>query len=127
MMQFNILNAVSCEHIVNGADGKHTLINTQSGDLLVSEFPARIKFALYVEIVPNFNGSNSVNIRAKIEGEEIMRGTASAELTKGQPAVIVIPDSVINFQAPGTLEIEMWIDSQEPVMALQKTVRSSEA
>ena len=43
-------NAILCEHVVLGANKKHTLINVYSGDIIMGEMPAMLTLGLYVEM-----------------------------------------------------------------------------
>jgi hypothetical protein len=44
-------NVILSEFGVIGQNNKHTLINTYSGDIIVSDFPAELFFCLFVEIL----------------------------------------------------------------------------
>ncbi|MHB1101990.1 MAG: hypothetical protein ACYC0C_04245 [Devosia sp.] len=43
-------NAIVCEHVVAGANRKHTLINVYSGDIIMGEMPAPLNLGLFVEM-----------------------------------------------------------------------------
>lgn len=43
-------NAVLCEHAVQGANNKPTLINVFAGDIIVAELPTILTFGLFIEM-----------------------------------------------------------------------------
>ncbi|MBN9308226.1 hypothetical protein, partial [Devosia sp.] len=48
--KLKFLNAILCEHVVAGANKKHTLINVFGGNIIVEQLPATLTFGLYVEM-----------------------------------------------------------------------------
>lgn len=59
-------NAILCEFISRGAGNKHSLINVFSGDVIVSEFPATMMIAVYIEYTPDPTDPQEVSLHVYI-------------------------------------------------------------
>jgi hypothetical protein len=61
--RLKFLNAILCEHVAQGANKKHTLINAYSGDVVVDRFPADLAFGIYVEMAAGAPPEMDVELR----------------------------------------------------------------
>lgn len=61
--KIKFLNALLCEHVVMGANKKHTLINVYSGNIIVGQLPANLTFGLYVEMAAGSPPEMDVELR----------------------------------------------------------------
>lgn len=126
-LPFKITNMLVAEYIVEGKDNKHTIINTYSGDVLVSDFPASIPVAFYMEAKPLKDYSGMLSIKLMLGRDVAMEGGAHVDLRTGSPAVIAIPTGLIKLKSATTMKLYVGIDGEAPIKAVAKKFSLSPA
>ncbi len=119
---FKLTNAIVCEYIVEGANNKHTLINTFAGDILVKEFPASIAVAFYIEILPTQNFNGELEISLMIGKKTAMNGVSKIELVAGRPAVMAVPMGLIKLPKAEKFRLTLGVKDFRPMKVVEKSV-----
>ena len=98
-------NVILCEHAVKGENNKHTLVGIFSGDVIVSAFPARLFFGLYIEHFAELNDP-PIYLEIRLEGAAFAGLDLEPTQTKpGAPAIIMIPMFELGADKPITLDV----------------------
>lgn len=85
-------NCIVCEYIAKGEKNKHILINAFSGDIIVADFPALLRIALYVEFFPPIKEQIETIFEMQLNQEIIAKLVAKTSATElGIPGVIEVP------------------------------------
>lgn len=83
-------NAMLCEHVVPGANNKHSIINLYSGDVIIwSSLPTAIMFGLYVEFLDDLPGILDVEMR--LDGKMFASFKAEFPVASGTPYILTLP------------------------------------
>lgn len=114
-------NVVVCEHIIEGKNNKHTLINTMAGDILVENFPANIPIAFYIELMSQEAGILAVDIKIMLGRKQIAGGEAEVPFKKNESAILALPTALLKVDAPTTLKVVLQWDGAKPVTLVTKT------
>jgi hypothetical protein len=105
---FRVGNTLFCEEVRVEAYGKMTLIGAISGDVIVAQFPAQIKFSAYIEIWPTMLGTYTISVELKFRRALMGRGEVMIQADNVRnPAVIPLPAGIVNAERPGDLSIEL--------------------
>lgn len=115
-------NVILCEHIVEGKNNKHTLINVYSGDILMSEFPGHIPVAFYIELLPGPPISSHVEIKLMLGKKQVMRGGADISISAINTSVMAIPMGLLMIESPTALRLMVTADGAKPLKALEKKI-----
>jgi hypothetical protein len=75
----HIGNAVVCEYVAAGENGKTSLINVYSGDIIVSALPSSLHLGIYIELIPETDGD--IDIQMEIMLGEKMLAEAHVKIT----------------------------------------------
>jgi hypothetical protein len=118
-----IANALLAEHVVEGARGKHTLINVFTGDIRIRTLPAVFLVGAYIEMIPLPNQSSEFTV-------EFMVGNKMAGMAEGtfppfepdKPALVVIPSVPISVESDTILRIRVKSLGFRPTIAISKVV-----
>lgn len=119
---FKLGNVVVCEYIVEGANNKHTLINTYTGDILVKEFPASIAVAFYIEFIPVQDYHGELEITLLVGKKVAMKGAAELDFTAGRPSVMAIPMGLITLSKAEKFRLLIGVKDARPLKAVEKSV-----
>lgn len=120
---FKVVNAIACEHLVQGQGNKYTIINTYSGDILVAEFPARIPLSFFIELKPSKIGKFPIHLKISVGRKVAVQGLAEALFEEGKMAIIAMPDGVMLFENPATLKVSIGAEGEKLVTVLRREVR----
>jgi hypothetical protein len=123
MMGIKIKNAIVCEHIVEGKNNKHTLVNTMAGDILAESFPANMSIAFYIELTSTQDIVETVNIKIILGKMQVAGGDAEIPFKKDESAVLALPAGLLNVDAPTKLKVIIQCGDAKPVTAVAKTFR----
>lgn len=115
-----ITNMIVAEYIVEGVNNKHTIINVYSGDILLSEIPASIPIAFYIEMKSSRDYSGTISIKLMLGKKVAMEGGANVELRAGNPAVMAIPTGLIALKSPTTMKLFIGIEGERPMKVVEK-------
>ena len=115
-------NVVACEYIAMGAFGKHTLVNTYSGDIMVKEFPATFPLAFYIEIVPDPEAPNLIKFEV-MQGRDI-KGVAGAELEyePGKSGLIALPQLLFVIEREAEIKVIASCEGYKRKVILKKRI-----
>lgn len=114
-------NAVLCEHIVRGEGNKVSLINVYSGDIVVTEFPARIFLSLFLEHIAISRGPYLLDITLILNGKPHAKIGANVTAQKaGEVGSIVINSIDLVLQTIGTIEFTAEAKKAETVVISKK-------
>ena len=102
---FKIVTTLTCEHIIEGSNKKHTLINTYAGNVLLNEFPAQLFLAFYIEFVCNKAQVVDAEIALFVGRKEAMRGAVQVAFDGVNPVILSIPAGVLKLEKPTTLKL----------------------
>jgi hypothetical protein len=85
-------NCILCEFVAKGDRNKHTLVNVFSGDVVVEELPARLRFWMYVEWIPQTSEPTEILLEIQLGRNVLSKIQVKSEGQKtGVPGVISIP------------------------------------
>jgi len=119
-------NVVLCEHVVSGVGNKHTLVNVFSGDIIVSELPARLFFGLYAEYYAPEDGSfKDISIELRLNGKTFARIVVSAlgAVTPGDAGVVAVPIFELGVDNDLALSVVARVDGHKPQTLMTKQIR----
>ena len=115
-------NASMCEDIREEIGNKKSLMGVFSGDVLVPRFPARFRVAFYAEYLPALGGEHEVRLSIEIGAAEAATAQVRVNTAPGQPATLVIPQGVAQFDAPGEIILRATAEDVTTEL-LRKSVR----
>lgn len=88
--RLKFLNAILCEHVAQGSNKKHTLVNAYSGDIVVDRFPADLTFGIYVEMAAG--APLEMDIELRLSNKVIAKVHAIFPVSNSEkPSTLVIP------------------------------------
>lgn len=120
MPNVNVGNAILCEYVGQGSNGKHVLVNVYSGDILVDELPADINFAVYLEVI---TGVEKIDVELVLGGTTFMRGSAISEhANENQTTVFALPLFQLNVKEPAAIEVFLSAEGYDRTLALRKSI-----
>jgi hypothetical protein len=94
-----------CEHVVEGARNKLTLINVYSGDIAVGEFPASLMLGMFFEYLPDKDGDVELTVDIGANGRVMGRVEVAAEGAKqGQSVTFVLPSFQMTIPTEAAIE-----------------------
>ncbi|MBL9011119.1 MAG: hypothetical protein JNL56_08075 [Alphaproteobacteria bacterium] len=112
-----------CDYAGRGEKNKHIAVGIYSGDILVAAFPAQLKFAAYIEFYPPRSGDMKIEAFFSLNGTRTAGIIGKAMGVKDtEIAAMTVPSLDFNFQSPGTLDLYMRFDSDEPLLVRSKKV-----
>lgn len=114
-------NAILCEDIRDEVGNKKTLVGVFSGDIVVGEFPANIRVAVYFEYLPpESSEERNLDLVLMLGDALILKLQAQIPLAKGM-ASLVLPQGLLTIE--GETEIIVKSGSgDEMVEVLKKKI-----
>ena len=122
MKRIKIGNAVACEFIAPGANGKHTLANVFSGDILVREMPARISLAFYIEILPDQDIPKMIRLELVLGKKTLAVAEAEIELEPSKMGVVALPSIQVNVEEDTKLKVIATGDGFARTVVIEKAI-----
>ena len=123
MKKVKITNAILCEHVAQGANNKHILINTYSGDIVVETLPAQIMFGVYIEVELPIAGVKELELEISYGGKVQVGARAAMGANKGgERGILAIPLIPMSLTGPGTLEIHISSVDFGRTLAIRKSI-----
>jgi hypothetical protein len=121
MKKVKIGNAVLCEHVAQGANNKHILINTYSGDIIVQSFPANIPLGFYIEMEMPDAAPREIDVDLVYGGKTrvIAKATVSG---MGGMGVLAIPLVPFTLERPGKFEVYISAYGVARTIAIRKNI-----
>lgn len=121
-MKFN--NVIICEDIRQEVGNKLTLVGVYSGDIFVSEMPANIWLAMYLDFFKEESNDVSFELQLLVNGDQKlkMHGSLALDLPH-QSAVIGVPKFQLRFERDSEISIKAAFDGKRLRTLLSKEVR----
>jgi hypothetical protein len=114
--------AIACEYVAMGANGKHTLVNVYSGDIIVREFPARIPISFFIELESGINADKTLTIEVFSNKKRVAKAVAEFELEKERVGLINLPQLPLSLDGPTVLKVLISGDGIKSTTLLRKTI-----
>jgi hypothetical protein len=117
-------NVSLCEDVREEVGNKKSLMGVFSGDVVVSQFPAQIRVAFYLEYLPRKGfGDREIQFALTLGNERAAHGVIQIEDQSMDVATIIIPQGIAQFTQPGDIVLEVGVEG-EMIEVLRKNVRS---
>lgn len=116
-------NTSICEDVRDEVGNKKSLMGVFSGDLIVTEFPARLRVAFYAEYIPK-DGTGEHELGISLSLGDVQAATTKIIVSSppGQVAVLILPQGIAEFDAPGELVLRASCEG-ETAELLRKAIR----
>jgi hypothetical protein len=98
-------------------------MGTFGGDIVLSEFPARIPLAIYIEYIPT---TQADVITLLLMRDDDVVAKIDAEVESSDQAVMVIPRAVVKVERECTFKIMASVNRGASEEILRKTIRQGE-
>lgn len=116
-------NTSLCEDIRDEIGNKKSLMGVFSGDILVSEFPARLRVAFYIEYIPHSGTSeHELSLLLAVGSQETITIQVLINTPADQVATLVVPQALALIEAPCELTLSA-VCNEEKEVILRKEVR----
>lgn len=115
-------NVLLCEDVRAEIGNKSTIIGVFSGDVVVSEMPATLQFAVYAEYIPSRFGEVNIKFQFKSKDKLLAGVSAKIGVKKLEPSTIRLPRLFFNFENDTELSLEATIESEKPIQLFSKRV-----
>ena len=111
------INAVVvCDDIRREITGKDILIGVYAGNIVVPQFPFKIRLAFWVEYEAERAGEHIIKLRLTYSGRTPAEVTINAQIPAPGMAAMPIAGLEVNGDAPGELSIDCLTDEEwQPV------------
>jgi len=121
--RFKVGNVVLCEHVVQGAGNKHTLVNVYTGDLLLQDVPGTIMLGLYVEIRPQPSIPPMIELDLRVGGKPLAAVQVSLENhDPSKPAILAIPMFPVEISEDTHLRIKLVAEGFQALTIVDRRV-----
>lgn len=107
MSVLKVITAVACEHVAQGHNNKHVLVNVLSGSVLVPEFPATFPFALYLVVEPTVDSDTPVRVDVQLNKKTLAHAESVLPPLDDNSDVVVIALPAIPIIVEGPSEIRV--------------------
>jgi hypothetical protein len=119
--------AVLCEFITRDISNKHSLIGVFSGDIIVSEMPATLRLALYLEVFPSSTGLHEISLKFNLGGKTIAEATAQSDVQeKEKPIILVLFPVDIGVDQDTVLTLEAATTGNKSTTIIEKKIYKGE-
>jgi hypothetical protein len=119
---------VLCDLIIRDVSNKHSLIGIYSGDILISEMPARLRLALYTEFLPPEDGEFSIEIDIKLDGKRFAKGEVQIkDASAGVAAGVALSGFELRTDVPVQLDVTATVNGSRPQSILKKKIMKNSA
>lgn len=115
-------NAVLCEHVVPGLNGKYTLIGVYSGDVIVSELPAKLFLGVYLEIKTGFEPNTMLVVEVMVDDMVIGKMEAFDRTSSQKGGALVLPQLQIGFERDIEFSVVLKSQGYADTVALRKRI-----
>ena len=118
-------NLIVCEDIRKEVGGRNTLDGVYAGDILVGEFPAPLRIAIYAEYIIERPAAHQLRLRAVFLGgasQEIFDVGVSVPETAEHGVAFALPPNAVVLSERGTIVVEVSYTGQEWIEVANKRV-----
>src|SRR4051812_4498183 len=106
----HIINVIVCEDVRQELNNQNTLIGVFAGDILVKEFPASMRIAVYAEYIIAKPAAHDMRFRISYQGEarhEIMDIRMRVPESARDGIAFAFPPTNLMITEPGRLIVEV--------------------
>src|SRR5437016_351670 len=89
-------NVIACEDVREEVGNKKSLMGVYGGDIIVSEIPAQIWLAFYIEKLPSEPGM-AEELAVEIKQNEKIAGKVGIHVDPFETATLVLPRALVRF------------------------------
>lgn len=116
-------NVIVCEDIRDEVGNKKSLMGVIGGDILVPEYPATIKIAVYMEYNPNDKDREKLIVEFRLlqDEKEIAKGKLEAA-TPIKSATFILPTGLVTFDKDASFKIVASVNGRPEEEVLSKMV-----
>jgi hypothetical protein len=115
--------ALFCEDVREEVGNKFSAVGIFTGEIVTDTFPAKIRAAFLISIKAQSSGIFPLWIRLLLDGEKLMEGMSEMAIKEETGvANLIVPSGTIGIERPGTLTLELSLDSKKWVQVLEKCV-----
>lgn len=120
-LPLRITSAIICDDARIENTGKHLLIGVYLSNVLVRNLPWKSRLTFWIEIEPLEKGDFDAQVRVvNIEDNSVlMSGEVKFKFAKLEPTSIAIPRIPLEFQKPGSFELQWKFDGSEEWLAVK--------
>ena len=131
-IEYQVLNALLCEDARKDKLEKDILIGVFSGNISVSEFPANIPLAVWLNLAVSGAGKDAINVRLTCPGRNnTISGRFELEKKEAARELISVstPTALVNLKKPGKLrfQIQQASGRWKTVLSKDVSLRSEKA
>lgn len=120
--------AIICDHITVDIGRKHSLIGVYSGDVIIQKFPAKLRFAIYAELLPRRVGDYKLTVQISLNDKEVAKAEIEAAVRVAEaPLVFILPAIGLNIEEETVLKVEVRPENGEVFTLVSKKIRSEGA
>jgi len=121
-----VVFAVLCEDVREEVNRKHSLMGVYSGNILVPQFPAHLRLALYADLNLPGRGEYALSLRANYDGKEQFNLKAQIKSEKLGSSALVLPSFVLKVPDEGDFVLDYSFDGGEWQQLMKKHVSVGE-
>ena len=93
-----------------------------AGDVSVQKFPASIRFAVYIEFSGLPEGRCDLGGEIRFAGKQLLKLEGELDVGKDGKAIMVLPSTIIPFEAEGQFEVLLKNESGDLASVLSKRI-----
>lgn len=116
-------NVLFCDDVRREIGNKRTIVGVFSGDIVVSNVPAVVPLATYIEFIPISLDDNEIEFRFVVAGEPIATLKATlGDRQMGVVAVLELPKIAIHVEHPTEVSLDAQIKDRPTQRLVTKKV-----
>lgn len=115
--------ALLCEDIREEANGKRTIVGLLSGDVIVSQFPADIRVAFFIDYTKEeVKKEELLSLRIKLNDLEVANAEITLLADPKKNCSISLPMAFLHIEKESTLSLSAKIDDNPEETILSKKI-----
>jgi len=117
-------NVIVCEDVRDEINRKKSLMGVYSGDIIVPQMPAFVRFAVYAEYEPDADDGNQIDFEFRLmQGDtEIVRARGSAAVQSGLNVATGLPPGILTFLKDAEFRVLVSVNKGEEIELVSKKV-----
>jgi hypothetical protein len=118
------ITAILCEDVRSEIGNKHTIIGTYTGDILLKEFPATFRIAMFSVLKFAKPGKYNCAVKLFFHDGHLADGEIVAEVKEPDENVIfVLPSGLLNASEEGEFRVDMSLNGTKWETVASTTVK----
>ena len=91
-------NVIVCEDVREELGGKRSLMGVFPGDIVVPQFPAKLRVSIYIEYIGDEteSGDLSLGFRFLMDDVEVAKGVGTMPVLPNHVGLLIVPNGVIS-------------------------------